>query len=237
MVFKDPPEHTRLRRLAGKVFNVRSMQRVRATATGIAEHLLDRVDGRDSIDLIADFAGPLPCLVIMAMLGVPRESLADVKRMSDESALFIGSSRTSPEKCDTAQAATRERAAFFRELIEERRRRPSEDAVSELVQARDGDDRFTDDGLVAPCILMLFAGHETTTSVTKALLGHSCGSSPRPVDTSPMMTNISARPTRLAASRADPRLIGSALRRPSMVSASALSSLSDSDPRDCGRMR
>ncbi len=164
MVFKDPPEHTRLRRLAGKVFHARSMQAMRPQVEQIAAWLLQRLDGRDAFDFIADFAGPLPCLVIMDMLGVPRAALADMKRMSDEMALFVGSSRTSPEKYGTAEAATHEMAAFFRALIDARRRAPREDLLSELVHLSDGDDRLSDDELVAMCILLLFAGHETTTN-------------------------------------------------------------------------
>jgi cytochrome P450 len=100
------------------------------------------------------------------MLGVPREHLAHVKRLSDEIAQFIGSARTQAEKYDTAQAATRELAAFFGEMIAERRREPRDDAITELIRVRDGDDGdgFSDDELVATCILMLFAGHETTTN-------------------------------------------------------------------------
>jgi cytochrome P450 len=164
MVFTDPPEHTRLRRLVGKVFSVPAMQGMRPQVEQIADWLLERIGERDAFDFIADFAGPLPCLVIMALLGVPRESLAQVKRMSDDMALFIGSSRTSPQKYDTAEAATQEMAAFFRELIAQRRREPREDILTQLVQLRDGEDRLTDDELVATCILLLFAGHETTTN-------------------------------------------------------------------------
>jgi cytochrome P450 len=164
LVFKDPPEHTRLRRLTGKVFSTRAMQAMRPTVEQIAERLLDDIGDRDRFDLLADYATPLPCLVIMAMLGVPAEDLAEVKRMSDEIALFIGSSRTSPEKYDTAEAATHEMAAFLRGLIADRRRSPRADAMSELVHLRDGEDAFTEDELVATCILMLFAGHETTTN-------------------------------------------------------------------------
>lgn len=164
MVFKDPPEHTRLRRLTGKVFTTRAMQAMRPEAERIAERLLDAIGERDRFDLVADYAGPLPCLVIMAMLGVPAEEMAEVKRLSDEIALFIGSSRTTPEKYDTAEVATREMARFFERLIADRRRAPRHDALSELVHLRDDGDAFTDDELVATCILMLFAGHETTTN-------------------------------------------------------------------------
>ena len=165
MVFKDPPDHTRLRRLTSRVFHAKSMQAMRPQVEDIATWLLDRLDGRTEFDFIADFAGPLPCLVIMAMLGVDRDELARVKRMSDDMALFIGSSRTSPEKYDTAEAATHEMAGFFRELIAERRLAPRADLLSELVHLQDDDgDRLTEDELVATCILLLFAGHETTTN-------------------------------------------------------------------------
>ena len=165
MVFQDPPDHTRLRRLIGRVFHARSMQAMRPQVQEIAQWLLQHLEGRERIDLIADYAGPLPCLVIMALLGVPRGDLAEVKRMSDEMALFIGSSRTSPEKYDTAEAATREMAAFFARLIDARRARPEADLLSELVHLRDDDgDRLADDELIGTCIMLLFAGHETTTN-------------------------------------------------------------------------
>ncbi len=164
MVFKDPPEHTRLRRLTSKVLHVKSMQGMRPQIEGIAAWLLDGLRGKEEFDFIAEFAGPLPCLVIMAMLGVPREDLGLMKRLSDDMALFIGSSRVSAEKYDTAQAATHQMAAYFRRLIEQRRDSPGEDLLSQLVHLRDGEDRLTEDELIATCILLLFAGHETTTN-------------------------------------------------------------------------
>src|SRR5512139_2128019 len=121
MVFRDPPEHTRLRRLTGKVFHLQSMNAMRPRIEALVERLLVRISDRREIDFVADFAGPLPALVIMAMLGVPQEELEKVKRLSDDMALFIGSSRMSPEKYDIAERATREMAAFFRDLIERRR--------------------------------------------------------------------------------------------------------------------
>lgn len=164
MVFRDPPEHTRLRRLTSKIFHLQSMNAMRPQAETLAAWLLERIGSRMEVDFIADFAGPLPALVIMAMLGVPREELARVKRLSDEMALFIGSSRMSPEKYDIAERATLEMAGFFRELIEERRRAPREDLLSQLVHLEDDGDRLSEDELVASCILLLFAGHETTTN-------------------------------------------------------------------------
>ncbi len=164
MVFKDPPEHTRLRRLTSRVFNLQAMHGMRERIGELTGWLLERIGERRDVDFVADFAGPLPALVIMSMLGVPREELAQVKRMSDDMALFIGSSRMSAQKYDTAEAATRQMAGFFRELIDERRARPGDDLITRLADTADGEDRLTEDELVATCILMLFAGHETTTN-------------------------------------------------------------------------
>jgi cytochrome P450 len=163
MVFRDPPEHTRLRRLAAKVFHVRSIHALRPNVESLTRWLLDSLDGRDEFDFIADFAGPLPALVIIDMLGAPREELGRLKRLSDEMALFIGSARDVPEKYERAAAATREMAGMFRELISARRAAPRRDLLSELVNLDDAGDRLTEDELVATCILLLFAGHETTT--------------------------------------------------------------------------
>jgi cytochrome P450 len=164
MVFRDPPDHTRLRRLTSKVFHVKSMHAMRPAIEKILAWSLDRMGKRTEVDFISDFAGPLPALVIMEMLGVPHAELERVKRMSDEMALFIGSSRTSAEKYDVAEAATKEMADFFRHYINERREVPRHDLISELVHLRDGDDRLSADELIATCILLLFAGHETTTN-------------------------------------------------------------------------
>jgi cytochrome P450 len=163
MVFRDPPEHTRLRRLAAKVFHVRSINALRPNVERLTHWLLDALAGKKQFDFIGDFAMPLPALVIMDMLGAPREELARLKRLSDEMALFIGSARDAPEKYQRAGAATREMADLFRELISARRAAPQRDLLSELVALDDSGDRLSDDELVATCILLLFAGHETTT--------------------------------------------------------------------------
>jgi cytochrome P450 len=163
MVFRDPPEHTRLRRLASRVFHVRSIQALRPNVAALTAWLLERIGERESFDFIAEFAGPLPALVIIDMLGAPRGELERLKRLSDEMALFIGSARASEAKYARAEAATREMAELFRGLIAERRAAPRDDLLSQLVHLEDEGDRFTEDELVATCLLLLFAGHETTT--------------------------------------------------------------------------
>ena len=163
MVFRDPPEHTRLRRLASRVFHVRSINALRPNVVALTAWLMERIGEREEFDFIAEFAGPLPALVIMDMLGVPRGELARLKHLSDEMALFIGSARETSGKYERAAAATGEMAELFRALIAERRAQPKRDLLSELVHLEDDGDRLTDDELVATCVLLLFAGHETTT--------------------------------------------------------------------------
>ena len=166
MVFRDPPEHTRLRKLSAKVFNVRSIGALRPNIESLTTWLLDEAEEKSAqaeIDFIADFAGPLPALVIMDMLGVPRSELQRVKRLSDEMALFIGSTRDSPEKYARAEAATHEMAELFRGLIRARRTAPRDDLLSQLIHAEKDGERLSDDELVATCVILLFAGHETTT--------------------------------------------------------------------------
>jgi cytochrome P450 len=167
MVFRDPPEHTRLRRLSAKVFNVRSVQALRPNVEALTAWLLEKAAEKGAaqgeIDFIADFAGPLPALVIMDMLGVPRGELARIKALSDEMALFIGSTRDVPEKYARAEAATHEMAELFRDLIRRRRAAPSDDFLSQLIAAEENGDRLSDDELIATCVILLFAGHETTT--------------------------------------------------------------------------
>lgn len=163
MVFRDPPEHTRLRRLAAKVFNTRSIHALRPEVEAVTARLLGALRGRAELDFIAEFAGPLPALVIMRMLGVPDDELARLKRLSDEMALFIGSAREEPDKYRRAEAATAEMAELFRSLIHMRRRERAHDLLSELVELEDEGERLSEDELVATCLLLLFAGHETTT--------------------------------------------------------------------------
>jgi cytochrome P450 len=162
MVFRDPPDHTRLRRLAAKVFNVRSINALRPGIESTTQWLLERIGERERFDFVGEFASPLPALVIMDMLGVPREALGTLQALSDEMALFIGSAREARGKYDRADQATREMMEFFRALIVARRAEAKPDLLSALVHLDDEGERLSEDELVAMCVLLLFAGHETT---------------------------------------------------------------------------
>jgi len=162
MVFRDPPDHTRLRRLAAKVFNARSIQALKPGIESTTQWLLERIGERESFDFVTEFASPLPALVIMDTLGVPRADLPRLKELSDEMALFIGSAREARGKYDRAEQATREMMEFFHALVLARRAAPQADLLSALVRLEEDGERLSEEELVAMCALLLFAGHETT---------------------------------------------------------------------------
>ena len=165
MVFRDPPAHTRLRRLAAPLFSAARIAAAQPVVEATVARLLAALRDRRDFDFIAEFAGPLPALVVMRLLGVPEEELARLKRRSDELALFVGSARASPQKYAHAEKALRELTELFADLVAARRRAPRADGISALIDhARDQDD-IGEDELVATCVLLLFAGHETTTNL------------------------------------------------------------------------
>jgi hypothetical protein len=169
MVFRDPPDHTRLRRLFTKAFTPTAVENLRTNIEGIVGHLIDGMQAKarrgETIDFIADFAYPLPASVIMDLLGVPRADLAHVKLWSDDIALFIGTAQVAGNKYRRAEAGARAMAGYFRGLVEARTAAPTDDMISQLVLARDDRDALTTDEIIGTCILLLFAGHETTTNL------------------------------------------------------------------------
>jgi cytochrome P450 len=169
MVFRDPPDHTRLRRLFTKAFTPTAVANLTPNIENIVAHLIERMQDRaargETVDFIGDFAYPLPATVIMDLLGVPRDDLARVKVWSDDIALFIGTARATGNKYLRAETGAKAMAAYFRDLVEARTRQPTEDMISQLVLARDDRDALTTDEIIGTCILLLFAGHETTTNL------------------------------------------------------------------------
>lgn len=170
IAFRDPPDHTRMRRIIRHAFTASAVEEMRAEIDDLADLLLDALEARGAetdgrVDLIADFAAPLPAYVIMDLLGVPRDMFGDFKRWSEDLAVFIGGARNAADKYDRAARGCRGMAGYFRALIEERRRAPAPGFLMDLINARDEDEALSDDELVATCILVLFAGHETTTNL------------------------------------------------------------------------
>ncbi|MFN4312453.1 MAG: cytochrome P450 [Ferrovibrio sp.] len=162
-VFNDPPVHTRLRGLMNRAFTSSAVAALRPQIATIVHGLVDDLLQRREADFIQAFAYPLPATVIAALLGVPQQDVELLKRWSDDLGSFVLTSRLSPDKYARANAAIAEMNAYFGELVEERRRTPREDVATGLVMAAERGDFLSRDELVAACVLLLFAGHETTT--------------------------------------------------------------------------
>lgn len=176
MVFRDPPEHTRLRRLVGTVFNLKALEALDGPVRRVVDHLFDRLPTDRPIDWAHDVAMPLPAYVIMDMLKIPYDAYPELKAASDELRAFIGGARADGDRYARARDGAARLASFFRRLIAERRAAPGDDFVSRMIAARDDEGRLSEDELVATCMLVLFAGHETTThllgNAVHALLEH-----------------------------------------------------------------
>jgi cytochrome P450 len=164
-VFNDPPAHTRRRGLLNKAFTPRAVMALRPMIERIVAHLISRVAARGEMDLIAAFAYPLPASVIAGMIGVPIEDLDRFRTWSDEIAAFVGSALATPDKRERGERGVREMSAYFRGIIAEHRKQPKDDILSALLAVEEAGSGLSEDELVASCILLLFAGHETTTNL------------------------------------------------------------------------
>jgi cytochrome P450 len=164
-VFNDPPQHTRLRAVMNRGFTSRAVESLRPRVEEIVDALLERVLPTGRIDLIRDFAYPLPITVIGDLIGVARDDAERLKQWSDDLAGFVGSAVASPDKYARATQSVREMGDYFRRLADARRARPSHDIMSALIATGRRDDALSEDEVVATCMLLLFAGHETTTNV------------------------------------------------------------------------
>lgn len=165
MLDREPPDHTRLRRLASRAFTPRMVEQLRGRIQAIMDALVDAVSGAGEIDLIATIAEPLPVTVIAEMLGVPD---ADRHLLRPWSADICGMYELNPseEAGRTAVRACIEFSEYLRTLSRERRSHPTDDLISALAQVVDEGDRLTEDELIGTCVLLLNAGHEASVNVT-----------------------------------------------------------------------
>jgi cytochrome P450 len=196
MLDRDPPDHTRLRGLVSKAFTPRVVEGLRPRIQQIVNGLLERVSGKHSMDLIEEFAYPIPVNVICEMLGVPVEDHERFKDWSLDLARGLDLIWVGPDSeiGRRSIAARQGLADYFRGLIAARRSTPRGDLLSALIAAEEAGDKLTESELLATCILLLVAGHETTVNLigngTLALLRH---------------------PDQLRRLRDDPGLIGTAV--------------------------
>ncbi|MBF9069708.1 cytochrome P450 [Streptacidiphilus fuscans] len=180
----NPPDHTRLRRLAAKAFTPRLIEGLRPRIEELAEQLLDAALGQDGaqeqgnvhgqdnaqeqgeFDLVAAFAHPLPVIVISELLGVPTEDRDRFTAWSDTLARALGPEYLLPPDALAEIDSTRGQfEAYFRELAAQRRVQPTDDLLSALVAVCDDGEVLSEAELIATCTLLLIAGHETTVNL------------------------------------------------------------------------
>ena len=171
MLFADPPDHTRLRRLASRAFTPRSVEALRPRVVTLVDDLLDGFgSGRDpyrggrdtTVDVVDALAFPLPVSVIGEMLGVPPEDRPRFRPLVRAVTAILELAVT-PEALDEATTASEELEAYFAELIRERRAHPRDDLMTRLIQAEDEGERLSEYELISTSILLFAAGFETTT--------------------------------------------------------------------------
>jgi cytochrome P450 len=166
LVGMDPPEHTRLRRLAGRAFTARRIKGLVPDIERVVSTLLDEMEkAGPPADLMTSFAVPLPLRVMSHMLRLPAEDEADFLRWSD---VFTGMTSYTFEEI---AGATEKLRAYMGRLAAERREHLGEDALSDLVRAHDDQDAMTEEELLSTMVLLLVAGHQTTIrAITRGVL-------------------------------------------------------------------
>ena len=164
IVFKDPPGHTRLRRLISKSFTPRSIAAFEPKIEKIVSELLDNAMAKPVFNLVDDFSFQLPAIVICELLGIPLEKQWDLKRWSDGVAGFTASARITTEQAAHAEEVAREAEEYLMGLFAELRERPNDCLLSKILNAPkdESGDGLTDKEIVGLTIQLFFAGFETT---------------------------------------------------------------------------
>lgn len=176
MIFRDPPDHTRLRSLVNKAFTPQTVEKYRSRIQVITNELLDQIEANNSpADFIRNFAFPLPIVVITEMLGIPSEDREQFRAWSQ--ILIQGvDMRKSPEVFEKAVQANKDFGDYLLSLFPERRQHPQADLISSLLQAEDNGGKLSEAEMLSMLRLLLVAGHETTVHLIGnglvALLNH-----------------------------------------------------------------
>ncbi|MBI1258013.1 MAG: cytochrome P450 [Chloroflexi bacterium] len=164
MFDKEPPDHTRLRSLVHKVFTPRRVENMRAQIETITSDLIDAVQPQGQMDLLEDFAVPLPVTVIAALLGVPDEDRHLLRPWSRDIVAMYELNHT-PEAAERAIQAAIDFSDYLRQLARQRKRAPQDDLISALATVEEAGDVLSEDELISTCVLLLNAGHEATVNV------------------------------------------------------------------------
>lgn len=173
MLDTDPPDHERLRALVSKAFTPRLIERMRPRIQAIADSLLDAVEDKGEMDLIDDYAFPLPIIVIAELLGVPAEDRNSFREWSDAA---VSGNATKEYLEEVLVPHMQAFSDYLRRMFEEKRMNPKDDLISALVRAEEAGERLSEDELLGMVFLLLIAGHETTVNLigngVLALLQH-----------------------------------------------------------------
>ncbi|WP_169865183.1 cytochrome P450 [Sutcliffiella halmapala] len=164
MLFRDAPNHTRLRGLVTKAFTPRMVDRLRPTIYEMANYLIEARKGQEEHELIRDFAYSLPVMVITELIGVPNEDRDLFRKWSDSFLKFIDINTTEKD-WEEAAPDLKDAGNYMRELIAIKRAEPGNDLLSGLISVSDSGDTLSEDEIVATCLLLLIAGHETTVNL------------------------------------------------------------------------
>jgi pimeloyl-[acyl-carrier protein] synthase len=176
ILLQDPPDHTRVRALVNSAFTPRVVRELESRITAITNHLIDNMEKKQEFDLISDFAFPLPVTVIAEMLGVPSADQDQFKQWSRKITLGLDVSGK-PIRLVHSFMAMEQLRRYLTKTIDSKRVGPGSDLISSMIAAQSADNqRLSKEELLANAILILIAGHETTTNLiangVAALLKH-----------------------------------------------------------------
>ncbi|MDZ5781970.1 cytochrome P450 family protein [Marinococcus luteus] len=172
MLFVDGFDHRRLRTLVSKAFTPKYMESLRPRVQEISDELLDKVESNGEMDLVKDYAYPLPINVISEMLGVPEADREKLQMWSSAIAKGLGWGRQDPEVAEHLNQF----GEYTKQLVDSKRESPADDLISSLVTIEEEEDRLSESELISMITLLIFAGHETTSNLiatgTMELLDH-----------------------------------------------------------------
>lgn len=176
MVFSDPPRHTRLRTLVAKAFTPQLVDELRPAIACFADELIESVRGIGRMEVIDDFAVPLPALVTAQMLGIPRERISDLKQWSSNMFRLFGAGLATDEVIEATYHSLVSCKEYFDALIAQRRKNPGNDLISKLIAVEEQGSTLSEEELTGACITLMAGAYETTTHVISngllALLRH-----------------------------------------------------------------
>ncbi|HVA25314.1 MAG TPA: cytochrome P450, partial [Chloroflexota bacterium] len=163
MLFLDPPDHSRVRGLAAKAFTPRRVERLREHIQAIADDLIDAVQGRGGMDLLADLACPLPAIVTAEMLGLPSSDWRQLRVWSGDFAEVLGNFQHNPDRAAQVLRSLNEMSDYFHEATH--RGAGGDNLISWLLESEEQGDRLNEDEIVANLIITMVGGQETTTNL------------------------------------------------------------------------